>query len=206
MINEILAQLGTTTVVIAIAGFIFKIWISHYFENLVKKSEHQLAIKLESVKADWAKDVAKLNVHEEYLHKKRVDLIEALYSKMLEAEFSLQNFLLAWWAESNKENLKSRYENQKVEFSMARGVEFCEKYTEINAILHKNALYFDNVFIQKITESYKPIFETIMSFDDNNIPAFPEKFKDIITAGQEPRSSVIALFREMLGVEFDPKV
>ncbi len=201
MLYDILTQLGTTTVVIAIAGFIFKLWISHHFKKLINESEHQLAIKLESVRAEWAKDVAKLGVHEEYLHKKRVDLIETLYSKMLEAEFSLQNFLLAWWAESNREEITEKRGGKEVEFSMGRGIEFCEKYTEINSILHKNALYFDDVFIQKIRDSYHTIADTILSFDEDGIPEFPEELRDIITAGQVPRTSVIELFRETLGVQ-----
>lgn len=201
MLKEILTQLGTTAVVVAITGFIFKTWISHHLTKLLIKSEQQFAIQIENVRAEWAKEVAKLNVHESHLHNKRVELIEALYSKMLSAEFSLQNFLLSWWAHSNKDGkIKEYVQGRNIEFSMSRGIEFCEKFSEINATLHQNALYFDETFIEKIKKSYKPFVETIMQFDENNIPDLPEQYKDIVNAGQEPRSSVINLFREHLGV------
>jgi phage repressor protein C with HTH and peptisase S24 domain len=71
MLKDVLTQLGTTSVVIAIAGYLFKTWIAHQLEKLKTQNAHELSLKLETARAEWAKDVARLNVHESYLHKKR---------------------------------------------------------------------------------------------------------------------------------------
>ena len=200
MLKDILTQLGSTAVVIAIAGYILKIWIAHQLERFKTQNEHQLALKLESARAEWAKDIARLNVHESYLHQRRVEIIEEMYAKMVEAELSLQNFLVSWWAHSNQEELIARGFRSNSDFSMKRGVEFCESFTEINAMLHKNALYFDDTFIEDVINAYKPFFDTILAFDETQIPVMPDEFKDVVTVGQTPRRSVINLFRTALGV------
>ena len=83
---------------------------------------------------------------------------------------------------------------------MKRGIEFCEAFTEINAMLHKNALYFDENFIEEIRSAYKPLFDVILNLNEENPGMFPDEFKDVVTVGQSPRRSVIALFRNALGV------
>lgn len=200
MIKDILTQLGSTAVVIGIAGYVLKTWVAHQLEGLTAQSEHQLALQLESARADCAKEIARLNVHEGYLHNRRVEVLEAMYAKMLEAEFSLQKFLVAWWAHSNKEEIIAKGMNVNGEFSKKRGLEFCEVFTEMNAMLHRNALYFDERFIDEITGAYKPFFDVILDLDEEHPPAFPDDFKDVVTAGQSPRRSVISLFRAALGV------
>lgn len=200
MIKDILTQLGSTAVVIAIAGYIFKTWVAHKLESLASQNKHDLDLKLEMAKTEFAKEIAKLNVHESYLHKRRVEVIEAIYAKMLDAEFSLQNFLVAWWAHSNREEIAEKGFTVNGEFSMKRGIEFCEAFTEINAMLHKNALYFDENFIEEIRSAYKPLFDVILNLNEENPGMFPDEFKDVVTVGQSPRRSVIALFRNALGV------
>ena len=98
MLQEILTQLTTTTVVVAIAAWLLKAWISHQLEEFQVKNAHTLALELETVRAEWAKDLARFNVHENYLHTRRVTLIEQMHTEAVEAEFSLQNFLVSWWA------------------------------------------------------------------------------------------------------------
>jgi hypothetical protein len=84
MLTEILTQLGTTTVVIGVAGWILRSWTSHQFENLQTRHAHSLALKLEAVRADWAKDLARLNVRENYLHTRRVALIEDMHKEAVD--------------------------------------------------------------------------------------------------------------------------
>lgn len=120
---------------------------------------------------------------------------------MLDAEFSLQNFLVSWWAHSNKEEIVGKGFPIKGEFSIKRGLEFCELYTEINAMLHENALYFDDQFIEEIGVAYKPFFEVILSMGESEPHDFPDEFKEIVSVGQTPRKSVISLFRGALGVQ-----
>ena len=202
MIKEILTQLGSTAVVIAIAGYIFKTWAAHQLDKMTIQNKHQLDLQLELARSVWAKETAKLNVHESYLHKRRVEVIETIYAKMLKAEFSLQNLLVSWWAHSNKEEIAAKGISANIgEFSNKRGMEFCELFTEINAMLHENALYFNENFVDEIISAYKPFFDIILNLDEDNLPKFPDEFKDVVTVGQAPRRSVIALFRVTLGVE-----
>jgi hypothetical protein len=207
MLKEILTQLGTTAVVIAIAGWLLKTWITHQLENLHSRNSHDLALKLEDARAAGAKDVARLNVHESYLHKRRVELIEQMHSEMVEAEFSLQNFLVKWWVNSNKEELLGRgllphghFDEARAESMNKRGLEFCEKFTNINATLHRNALFLDDAFIEGIREAYRPFFDMILELDYNNLPVMPDQFKEVVTVGQAPRKAVIDKFRAALGV------
>ncbi len=157
MLKDILTQIGVTSVVIGVAGYLFKIWLS---------------LKLETVRAEWTKDVERLKVHESHLHKKRIDLIEEMYAEMIEAEFSLQNFLLSWWAYSNKKELiesgrlpQNHFSEERIGSMETRGVEFRERFLKINSTLHRNALFFDDSFIDAVIDAYKPFFDLIQILD-----------------------------------------
>lgn len=196
MLDTIIAQLVTTGTVVAVAGFFMRSWFTLQLDKLKKQNAHELSLQLEAAKAEWAKDIAKLSVHEPYLHSNRTELIEDLFEKMIEAEFSLQHFLLHWWT-----NTVHGSEESTGHQSMShRGREFCEKFVYINGTLHQKALYFDDAFIEKIISSYKPFFELINSFDYENMPEMPPEFHDVINAGRQPRKEVINYFREALGV------
>jgi len=193
MLKDILTQIGVTSVVIGIAGYLFKMWLS---------------LKLETVRSEWAKDVARLNVHESHLHKRRVELIEEMYAEMVEAEFHLQNFLVSWWAFSNKDELIERgrlpqdhFSEERADSMEERGFEFCDRFLKINSTLHRNALFFDDSFINGVIDAYKPFFDIILNFDYNQIPIMPEEFKDVVTVGRIPRHAIIDKFRAVLGVE-----
>lgn len=190
VLEDILTQIGSTAVVISIGAYAAKKWIEHQLNKIATQSSHELARQL-----------AKLNVHEPYLHKRRVDVIEAIYGKALDAEFSLQSFLVTWWAHSNREELPDGACPDGQGFSKKRGLEFCEAFTEINAMLHKNALYFDDQFIEGVRGAYNPLFYEILNMDTSNPPPFPDKYAEIIEKGQQPRKSMISLFRRALGVE-----
>ena len=190
MIEDILTQIGSTTVVIAIAAYIAKTWVTHQMKKLSAQNSHELA-----------RQIAKLNVHEPYLHKRRVEVIEAIYKKTLNAEFSLKNFLVTWWGYSNREGLTASAFSENEECSSKRGAEFCAEFVAINAMLHNNALYFDEHFIDGVRNAYKPFFDEIVNFEQTNPPPFPDAYLDIIAIGEEPRQSVISLFRRALGVE-----
>ncbi|MBE4026705.1 hypothetical protein HJ129_01430 [Vibrio parahaemolyticus] len=69
--DNFLAQLFSTSLVVSIAGFLMKSWFTHHLSKLEKNNLHELNVQLESLKAQWTKETAKLNVHESYLHKKK---------------------------------------------------------------------------------------------------------------------------------------
>lgn len=207
MLNEILTQLSTTAVVMAIAGWLLKTWISNQFRNLEATHEQNLALKLEETRAQWAKDVARLSVHENYLHTRRVALIEEMHEEAVEAEGSLQMFLVSWWATTNKEELEERgfitvgvSDDDRDATMEKRGEEFCGRYLRINATLHKNAIFFKEEFTEAIRAAYQPFFEAITAIDYNALPPIPEQYKDVVESGRAPRRAVVALFRSTLGV------
>lgn len=190
MTEEILTQVGSTAAVVTVAAYFARTWIKHQLNSLSAKHSHALE-----------RQIAKLNVHEPYLHKRRVEIIEEIYKKAVTAEFSLQNFLVTWWGYSKKDGLPTNTFPEEGGFPNERGLEFCERITEINAMLHQNALYFNDAFIEGITNAYKPFFDEIVDLDVQNPPPFPEVYMDIIEVGRGPRHSIIALFRDALGVE-----
>jgi hypothetical protein len=207
MLTQILTQLGTTAVVIAIAGWFLKTWISHQFENLQAAHAHNLALKLEAARAEWAKDVARLNVHENYLHTRRVALIEEMHKEAVEAEFSLQNFLVSWWAFTNGDELLERgfvprghFDDGPATSMEKRGQEFCERYLRINSTLHRNVIFFDEGFTDAVRSAYAPFFDAIVNLEYDQLPPIPEEFKNVVEAGRAPRRAVVALFRTVLGV------
>lgn len=207
LLTEIVTQLGTTAVVVAITGWLLKTWISHQLEHFHTKYTHTFALKLEEARAAWARDIARLNIHENYLHTRRVCLIEEMHREAVDAELSLQQFLVSWWAFTNKDELLTRGLVSKDHFDINRstsmeesGKKFCEAYLKINSTLHKNAIFFKEDFIQAIRNAYEPFFHTILELDYDNPPSIPEEFKDVVEAGSIPRRAVIELFRAMLGV------
>lgn len=207
MLQEILTQLTTTTVVIAVAAWLLKAWISHQLEEFQAKNAHTLALELEAARAEWAKDVARLNVHEEFLHTRRVALIEEMHAEAVEAEFSLQNFLVWWWAVTDRETLIERglvppghFDAGRDASMKERGKEFCERYLKINATLHRNAIFFDEEFIAAVRAAYEPFFDVIVRLDYEQLPPMPEEYEDVVETGRAPRRAVIAPFRELLGV------
>ncbi len=205
--KDLFAQLAATSVVIAIAGYLLKMWLANRLDRDKSDHEHELEVHLEVLRADWARDLARLNVHETYLHARRVRVIEKLYADVIDAEFALQNFLVSWWAYSNADVVRTRgkaavewRQADSVESMDVRGRQYCEKFTEINANLHKNAIWFDDTFIEEIGAAFKPFSDRIVSMDWEEIPAFPKEFENLVEVGQAPRRSVVGAFRAILGV------
>ena len=97
MIENLLTQLGTTAVVIAVAGYLFRSWFSYQIQSLRSAYEHQNSIQLEAIRAEFSKDITRLGIHENYLHRRRAELIETIYHRVVDAEFSLQSFFVGWW-------------------------------------------------------------------------------------------------------------
>ena len=72
MLNDILTQLGATTVVVGIAAYLLKTWIAHQLEKLKAQNAHELAVKVEHIRAEVAKEVARLGVHQWWAMKRRL--------------------------------------------------------------------------------------------------------------------------------------
>ncbi len=207
VISSLLTELAATTVIIAVAGWILRTTLSHLIEKLHRQQTHSLALDLEGARGKISRDLARLNVHESYLHKRRVELIEELYGYMIDAEFSLQTFLVSWWAESSRDELIQRGALPKDHFSRVEdsserdhGDKFCEKYLCMNALLHRNELFFEESFTESLRQAYKPYFDMVLDYKKGNAMEFPNEFNDIVTVGASPRRAVINSFRRLLGV------
>ncbi len=206
MIENLLTQLGTTAIVIAVAGYLFRSWLSYQIQSLRSAYEHQNSIQLEAIRAEFSKDITRLGVHENYLHRRRTEIIESIFHRAVDAEFSLQSFFVGWWAATDADGLEihdrdvPRDHTQAISMMKKHGNAFCENFTEINASLHKNALYFDDEFIKSVTDAYDPFFHLVLSVDYNAVPILPEQYKDAVSVGRIPRKLVVNLFRKSLGV------
>ena len=206
MIEDLLTQLGTTSVVVAVAGYLLRSWLLYQIQSLRSDYEHQNSIQIETIRAEFSKDVTRLGIYENYLHRRRAELIENIYHRAVDAEFSLQTFFLGWWAATDATGFAERDPDipgdvpQSVELMKKHGRTFCESFTEINASLHKNALFFDDKFIRKVVDAYDPCFKLILNVDYNSLPKLPEQYKDVVAVGRVPRQIVIDLFRNSLGV------
>ena len=209
MIQDLLTQLGTTGVVVAVAGYFFRSWMSYEIQSLRSDYEQQHLIHLETIRAEFSKDIARLSIHENYLHRRRVELIEEIYHKAVDTEYSLQTFFLGWWAITDIDRIAQKDLDVPKDAESAldmmenHGMAFRETFLEINASLHKNALIFDDEFIRQVTDAYRPFFELILNFNYDDIPKLPEEYEDVASAGRIPRSSIVKIFRRSLGVVDD---
>ncbi len=206
MIENLLTQLGTTTAVVAVAGYLLRSWFSYQIQLLRSDYEHQNTIQIETIRAEFSRDLARLNIHENYLHRKRVDLIESMHHRAVDAEYSLQTFFLGWWTITDIDEVKGKALNlpypteDALKIMKENGKKFCEYFLEINSSLHKNALFFDDEFIRGVVDAYDPFFKLILNIDYNSLPRLPEEYKDVVVVGRIPRHFVVKLFREALGV------
>ena len=206
VIENILTQLGATTVVVAVAGYLLRSWLSYQIRSLRTHYEHKNSIQIETIRNEFSKDITRLGIHENYLHRRRVELIETIYRQAVDAEFSLQTFFVGWWAATDTEGLAQRELAMPDDLAQPMGTMkkhgrlFCERFTEINSSLHKNALFFDDEFIRQVREAYDPFFQLILHLDYNSLHKLPDQYKDVVSVGRIPRELIVDLFRRSLGV------
>src|SRR5690554_8100381 len=93
VLEDIITQLGSTAVVISIGAYVAKKWIEHQIEKMSTQNSHELARQL-----------AKLNVHEPYLHKRRTEVIEAIRSEERRVGKECR---YGWWREHYKKKKKA---------------------------------------------------------------------------------------------------
>ena len=158
------------------------------------------------MRSEFSKDVTRLGIHENYLHRRRVELIESIYHRAVDAEFALQAFFVGWWGATDIEQIAERDLDipgdyaQSIEVMRRHGAKFCEHFIAINASLHKNALFFDDRFIRRVIDAYDPFFKLVNCVDYTSLPKLPEQYKDVVSVGKIPRKLVVDLFRKSLGV------
>ena len=205
MINQILTNIGTTAVVVGIAGYLAKLWIERLVARSDKRYAHNLDISRQQLQRDFSQELSKTQLQESFLHKKRIEIIEQLYTQALEADFSLRNFMVSWWANSNQEHSDESPENTISDTmpESSRGkrqVEFLDHYLKINSLVYKNAIYLDEAFIKSINDSYEPMYNVVINLNLDDLPEFPSEYDQIIRGQKGPRLEMVQLFRKNLGV------
>lgn len=178
---------ATNTIAVGVVGYLFKLWFD-------KRLQTSLDKELEKFRSDIQKDIARYSIQQEWNNSKRMELFSELYNVIVDADFELKAFLL---------NIKCESE----EHSQVRARNFCEKYTEVNALLHKNELFIDTEVVTELRSCYKPYFdealkwlggEPISSALRDNIP---ETIEDITKVADEPRQKAVKIFKKLSRME-----
>ena len=186
-IFAILATSTTNTIAIAVLGFLLKLWID---KRLTKSLEKEL----ESFKVPLAKEVSLYSIQSGWNHTKKMELLSELYEKMVEADLELKALLM-----NIKVGKKTHIDD--------RAGKFCEKYLELNSLLHKNELFLAQPLVDEVREIYKPYFEaaTDAMEDDFDFKGFgeglPELLGEVIDVADSPRKRVIEIFRKSAGID-----
>jgi hypothetical protein len=176
----------SNTVILGALGFLLKVWIE-------KRLSYDLNIQLEKFRAELAKSIAKNSIQENWNHSKRMEIFADLYSHMVDADFEIKTFLM---------NLK--VENQ--DGIEERSRKLCEKYLEMNALIHKNELFLEDEVITAIHNAYSPFFEYAQHYVDSankeevSHIELPNDMDSIMKIGEYPRKMVLKVFKKLSGL------
>jgi len=172
----------SNTIILGVLGFLLKVWI-----------ERGLNIQIEKFRAELAKDIAKSSIQENWNHSKRMELFADLYSLMVDVEFEIKAFLM---------NIKVGYQDGIKE----RSAKLCEKYLEMNALIHKNELFLEDEVVAEIYDAYRPLFEYAQHYVDSvnkeelsNVE-LPNNMDLIMKIGEQPRKTVLKVFKKLSGL------
>lgn len=184
---NIIAIFASNAIAVAIVGFLLKLWVE---ERLTKSLEKEL----EKFKVPLAKEVSLYSIQNEWNHSKKMELLGTLYEKMIDADLELKALLM---------NIKVG----KRELINARAYNFCEKYLELNSLLHKNELFLEQYLVSDVRNIYKPYFEAARDaleegFDFQGFgEGLPEFIDELIAIGDSPRKRVVEKFRKSAGID-----
>lgn len=178
----------SNAIAVGLVGWLLKLWVD-------KRLALAFDRELERFKSELAKDVARDSIQQKWVNEKRVKLFGQLYELMVEMDSELKALFL---------NIKV----QSHEFTKERAERFCERYTALNATLHKNEIFLNAEIVSEIRGIYKPFFDTSMeclreqegAFDDFR-NELPETMEEISAAADEPRKKVVRIFREVAGID-----
>lgn len=184
--NEIVAIVATNALAVAIVGYLIRVWID-------RRLEHSLSQELEKFKAELTKEVTRHSVQITWNHSKRMELFARVYEHMVDADLELKLLLM---------NIKIG----KRELIQDRAHKFSEKYLEVNACLHKNELFLEEVLVEEVRAVYKPYVELAHMAMADRLELeevrshLPKRLEDISAIGDGPRKYIVALFRKHAGL------
>lgn len=184
---DISSLLVTNALAVAVVGFLLKIWVD-------KRLSKSLEKELEKFKLTLAKEISLYSIQNKWNHSKKMELLGKLYERMVEADFELKAFLM---------NIKVK--NKKLIDD--RAYKFCEKYLELNALLHKNELFLEQSLIDDVRKIYEPYFEVAKESMDEDFDyegfgdGLPELLDEVIEVGDSPRKRIVERFRKSAGID-----
>jgi hypothetical protein len=186
--DTIVAIFLSNTIAVAAIGFLLKLWID-------KRLSHSFNLEIEKFKSELAKELARYSTQQKWVNDKRMELLCKLHELVIEMDFELKTLFM---------NVKV----QSQTFTADRAIKFCEKYTELNAVLRKNALFFSDEFSAKTLNAYKLYFEIAMEciagvgdFTEKLRTALPPTLEGVTNVADQPRLEVVNAFRKLAGVD-----
>ena len=186
--NTVVATILSNTIAVAVIGFLLKLWVD-------KRLSHSLDIELEKFKSELARELARYSFQQKWVNDKKMELLCQLYELVVDMDFELKALFM---------NIKV----QSQEFTEARASKFCEKYVELNAVLHKNELFFTEALLEQVRSVYRPYFELGMECMRGTEGAaeklrqkLPETLEAITALAGQPRLELVQAFRKAAGVD-----
>jgi hypothetical protein len=178
-------------------GFLLKLWLdkrlSHHLDILKDEYSHRLNSELEHFKSELAKDIARFNIREAWIHEKRMQLFSELYESILAIEVELKIFFMEYGVKDT-EGIKARSE------------EFCQQYLKLNSMVFKNELYLESSLIDEIKYTYQPLFDFASRFIDAVEKSqleeleIPRNLEEVMAMGEAPRRKLVGMFKKIAGL------
>jgi hypothetical protein len=187
-VDALVAIVLSNTVAVGVVGFLLKLWVD-------KRLSHSLNLELEKFKSEMAKELARYSTQQKWVNDKRMELLVHLNELVVDMSFELKALFI---------NIKV----QSQEFTELRASKFCEKYVELNAVLHKNELFFSSKVFDEVLSVYTPYFELGMECMRGAKDAaeelratLPETLEEVAAVADAPRLQVVQAFRRAAGVD-----
>ncbi|MDD3524582.1 MAG: hypothetical protein PHQ41_07810 [Candidatus Cloacimonetes bacterium] len=186
--SEFLAIIFSTVTAVAVIGWLLRVWID-------KRLSYSLDLELERFRSELAKDVTRHSIQQQWMNDKRMQLLGDLYMLMVEMDFELKALFM---------NIKVHSKD----FTTERANKVCTKYIELNAVLHKNAIFLSKEVIEEVRAAYKPYFDLAMNCmrgEDSEMEELkqllPETLEEITAIADMPREHLVQAFRKVAGID-----
>ena len=197
----IIASIGGTAALVGVLGWLAKSFVSHLLDKDVEKFKLKLIAdkesEIETLKHELGKISNEHKVRFEKLHSRRDEVIETLYSHIVEFQQTLETYL-EFAIILNEKGIEDQ--NQK----LWEAVDSFKKYSE------KHRIYFTENICKQLDSLYKaadkPTSKLMAiigneNMDDELIPIWQEA-KDALDGDfKQIRTTLENEFRELIGVQ-----
>lgn len=186
--DSLTAILLGNAVAVGVLGYLLKIWIE-------RRLSLSLDRKLESFKAELAKDIARDAIQQKWVNDKRMELLGQLNEVMLDMDFEIKALFF---------NIKV----QSKEFTKDRASKVCERYTALNSVLYKSEIFLDSSVVDEVRSTYRPYFDLSMmclkdeaAVTEQLLSELPDSLEEIAALVDQPRQDLVRAFRRAAGID-----